>query len=322
MEIAMKLAEIREKIKHYSSRDTRTSGNPNTSDIDRQLSDAGVKRKPDDIPKQDVETRNGNIVSGNVANGSYISSTVETKGQYKIGPAIRPAIVHDSGFSKFPKKDPELNDYWQLFKWRSMLETANALRPDLKDGIEAYRHFLDGEGKAKSFSYERYVSNDDSGRATLRNSILDAQDAVIKLWTAKGKPRNFIFTGPQIPCGAGNQKYNNVNKNFPYPATENWQKAIGAHVIWLSGEVTVTQLKVPNSAPEFSMDMVLHAEDQYNFNPGAKDIATGEPDNENGRFVVVGFAHGYRHTSTLKRNVKWKGFNLGVASSSLKISSR
>ena len=318
----MELAEIREKIKNYSSRYTRTNGNPNPSDIDRQLSNAGLKRKPDDIPKQDVKTRNGKIIPGDVTKGSYVSSTIETKGQYKIGPAIRPAIIHDSGFSKFAKKDPELNDYWQLFKWRSMLETANALRPDLKDGIEAYRHFLNGEGKPKSFSYERYISNDISGRTTLRNSILDAQDAAIKLWKAKGKPRKFIFTGPQIPCGAGNQKYNHVHNNFPYPATENWQKAIGAHVIWLSGEVTVTQHNLPNSTPEFSMDMVLHAEDQYNFNPGAKDIATGEPDNENGRFVVVGFAHGYRHTATLRRNIKWKGYNPGVSSSSLKISSR
>jgi len=82
----------------------------------------------------------------------------------------------------------------------------------------------------------------------------------------------------------------------------------------LSGTVQVK--KYPNNArpPEFSMRMTLHAEDQYNFNPGMKDIASGIPDDENGEFVVCGLAHGYRHESTLTRSFSWKGFNLGVAS--------
>jgi hypothetical protein len=310
----MKLAELRETIKQKSSREVRTSGNPNSSDIDRELSRAGKKRKPDDIPKQDTQGRFGQTISGNVSKGMFVSSTVETKGVYKIGPAVRPHIVHDSGFSKFPKKSPTLADYWALFKWRSMLEGAETMRPDLTDGVAAYRHYLDGEGKARQFSYERYINNDNSGRITLRNAILEAQDAAMKLWSSNKNPSKFTFTGPTIPCGANDPKLMNVRKHFPYPATENWQKAIGAHVIWLSGTVTVKpplDVKLP---PEFSMDLVIHAEDQYNFNPGAVDIATGIPDNENGLFVVVGFATGYYQSSTLRRSFNWKGSSLGVAS--------
>ena len=69
-----------------------------------------------------------------------------------------------------------------------------------------------------------------------------------------------------------------------------------------------------NIVPEFTMMFTLHAEDQYNFNPGMKDIASGIPDDENGNFVVCNLAYGYRHTSTLTRSFSWSGFDLGVAS--------
>jgi hypothetical protein len=100
------------------------------------------------------------------------------------------------------------------------------------------------------------------------------------------------------------------------------QKAIGAHIIWLSGDVTVKTFPGTTLPLEFRMNMVLHAEDQYNFNPGATDIATGIPDNENGRFVVVGFAHGYFQSSTLRRSFSWKGSDLGVASMDSRIRPR
>jgi hypothetical protein len=309
----MKLAELREMIKQKSSREVRTSGNPNSSDIDRELTRAGKNRKPDDIPKQDTQNRVGRIISGNVSKGMFISSTVETRGVYKLGPAVRPHIIHDLVFSKFPKRSPTLADYWSLLKWRSMLEGAETIRPDLTDGLAAYRHYLDGEGEPRQFSYERYVNNDNSGRITLRNAILEAQDAAMKLWSSNKNPSKFNFTGPPIPCG-NDPTLINVPKNFPYPATENWQKAIGAHKIWLSGSVTVKTPPDTKLPPEFSMDLVIHAEDQYNFNPGDADIATGIPDNENGLFVVVGFADGYYQSSTLRRSFNWKGSSLGVAS--------
>lgn len=310
----MELSEVREKIKQKSSREVRNSGNPNDGDIDRELARAGKKRQPEDIPTQDTNIRDGKVKPGNVKNGSFNSSTLETKGLYKLGPAIRPHIVHDSGFSKFPKKEPELSDYMELYKWKSMLEGAETFRPDLTDGVAAYRHYLEGEGKPRSFSYDRYVNNDESGRLTLRNAILDAQHAAIELWLNNKKPAKFKLTGPPIPCGAIDPKLAHVGKNFPYPATENWQKAIGAHIIWLSANVVVRNFTGTTHPPEFKMELVLHAEDQYNFNPGAMDIATGVPDDVNGQFVVVGFAQGYFQSAVLRRNFSWKGLDLGVAS--------
>lgn len=67
------------------------------------------------------------------------------------------------------------------------------------------------------------------------------------------------------------------------------------------------------------MQLTLHAEDQYNFNPGQNDIATGIQDEENGNFVIVGLAHGYRHESTFQRNYSWEGFDLGVQRSGFNV---
>ncbi len=103
------------------------------------------------------------------------------------------------------------------------------------------------------------------------------------------------MTGSQIAVG-------NSDK-FPYPTTENWQKAIGGHQIWMSATVSVK----PGDSPSFSMRMTLHAEDRYNFNPGAEDIATGTPDAANGRFELTGLAHQYMNYATLERDVTWTG---------------
>lgn len=52
-----------------------------------------------------------------------------------------------------------------------MLEGAEALCPDLADTSAAYEHFLDGDGKARPLSYERYS-------AILKNSEKDYAQTV------------------------------------------------------------------------------------------------------------------------------------------------
>ena len=105
----------------------------------------------------------------------------------------------------------------------------------------------------------------------------------------------FSLTGGQISCGS--------TSLFPYPATENWQKAIGGHVIWLSGDVSVTDRK---GETWLALDMVLHAEDRYNFNPDSNDIATGISDNANGVFEITGLAKQFTQTAELQRQIEWK----------------
>lgn len=212
-----------------------------------------------------------------------------------------------------------MSDYIALAKWKAMLEVAEALRSDLTDALAAYRHFLGGEGAPRIFLYERYVQSDESGKITLRNTILDIQDAIIKLWQANPLLTSFSVTGPAIQCGASSQ-YSYNSTHFPYFTTENWQKAIGGHTIWLSAKVNVNKSAHPSTY--FKAEITLHAEDRYNFNPTQKDITTGIPDSQNGRFSRTGLAHQYDQTSTLIRFIKWWGTNIGVSSSSKTIDTR
>jgi hypothetical protein len=47
-------------------------------------------------------------------------------------------------------------------------------------------------------------------------------------------------------------------------------------------------------------------EDFYNFNKGQVDIATGLPDDPNGRFEVLGWAKSFFSRATVLRTVTWK----------------
>ena len=97
-----------------------------------------------------------------------------------------------------------------------------------------------------------------------------------------------------------------INKNnvgqlevaWTYPTTENWQKALGDHKLWSSADVRVDGDRV-------TMTVTVHAADHYDFNRDASDIATGEPDDENGRFAELGWAKGFDTSGQTTRTVTW-----------------
>jgi hypothetical protein len=294
-------------------KEDRIEGHPlGANHIDREAAMSGdVNRSPDDIPCQDKAPKG--TCGGKAADpSSFIPTSILLRKPYRIGPASRPPISHDDGFSKMPKLSPTPADYASMAKWRYILSGgAEVLRPDLVDAIAAYRHFWNGKRRKKHFDYDRYVANDISGRTTLRNAILDFQHAVQELFGDNSSLRRFLVTGPAIPCGSSTgDPY--LRSHFPYPATENWQKAIGAHYIWLSGEVRVDAPTRASGEHSFEAVMEIHAEDRYNFNPGDKDIASNTKDAVNGRFVQLGWANGYDHFGRLQRHLRWKGKSLGV----------
>jgi hypothetical protein len=59
-------------------------------------------------------------------------------------------------------------------------------------------------------------------------------------------------------------------------------------------------------------DGSANAEDRYNFNPGAQDMATGIPDSDNGVFELTGLGKQFDSYASLRRILPWKGFYLGV----------
>ncbi len=88
-----------------------------------------------------------------------------------------------------------------------------------------------------------------------------------------------------------------LGDRYPYPETENWQKAIGGHAVWMEASVRVVSDPAVQRR-QFEIDVVMHAEDMYNFDPEKADIATGTPDEANGRFQEAGLAHEYISTGT------------------------
>lgn len=238
-----------------------------------------------------------------------------TMATYSIGKPLKPRIIHDNGFlDKFARRAPTISDRLNYAKWYAKLEAAEAIQnlpllphTDIPDGLAAYRHFMKGSGKKRWFSYERYVSNDSSGKMTLKNIVSDVSQGAIFLFktTLQGQrlPLNYKITSSALTA-------NENNPFFPYPATENWQKAIGGHNFWVSADVHVEKNSVGQF--QFSLDMTLHVEDMYNFNPDAQDIATGIPDSDNGVFSITGLAQQYLNYSTLRRTIKWDGLGTNV----------
>jgi len=228
-----------------------------------------------------------------------------SSGKFKVGAPQRPSIQHDNGFldaynektgtgdPKFKERAPGFSDYAKLAKWKLMLEGSEALRSDLVDANAAYRHFLEGNGADRWFNYERYVENDSSGATTLSGAISYAQKHTQAV-CAPGKWTQ-ITSGAFTTGQAG-------DFSFPYPATENWQKAIGGHNLWMSGLVYAKQ---NGKKISYTMALTIHVEDRYNFNPGMQDIKTGIPDSDNGIFEVTGLGKQYMNFSTLTRTVSW-----------------
>jgi hypothetical protein len=212
------------------------------------------------------------------------------------------------------RQEATWGDYWERAKWIAKLEAAELLRPDLVDGTSAYRHFLFGKGRKRDIHYQRFINNDTSGARVFQSIVEDARFAAIKKHDAVagadpkvGKTSFKLKTGR---IGVGN------DGRYPYPATENWQKAIGAHSLWMELDVTVTVKEVPGKGPPdmcvpptlertFDVKITTHVEDMYNFNPGMSDIATGTPDSANGRFEITGLGHEYLNYSDLTHTIEF-----------------
>lgn len=267
------------------------------------------------------------------------SSGGNTNTTYRIGNPARPPIRHDNGFLQNPNNpnDPTptatvrpsqadtdyYNDQLSQVKWAQRVDGLNVPFTDkdetarrLNDGIAAYRHFLEGNGADRNFSYDKFINEDPSGQTVLNNATTDLQRGVEDLYnqaitadpSLKDKPLTFNVTGGAITVGASDK--------FPYPETEDWQKSIGGHPIWTSGTVTVTPPATPGGKPQFSMNMTLHAEDRYNFNPGQADIATGVPDATRGKLEQTGLAHQYMQYGTSERHVTWSSGDIANTTNS------
>ena len=229
------------------------------------------------------------------------------------GPARRPAIKHDHGFLDDGKgnldgsKRQSPNDTDRAHKevWVAILGFAMQRKPELKDATAAYKHFLvDNNGAPLTIRYEGFLTEDANGQTVLKSAVDDTRAGILDLFDAKfpkppatTKTDKLQATSEAVSVGRALPDF-----RYPYPASENWQKAIGGHALWISAAATIASDQVARLR-KVEIIMTLHAEDMYNFNPNGVDIATATSDLENGRFEIVGLGTEFLQTATVNRTI-------------------
>ncbi|MEU7996183.1 RHS repeat-associated core domain-containing protein [Micromonospora sp. NPDC049060] len=215
-------------------------------------------------------------------------------GRFCIGAPHRP-VNHgpwDDDFVYDPKAKATPADIasrakWQAYRYGCIASVRAGVGPcaDWGDAPYMYDRYASGTGEPYVFDFAPAYDQDPFLREVIDAEIAAAQRASEQL-AGKSGSHSFQITGQS----------QNIRSN---PATERWQKTLGSFDIWASAEVTVTGDTV-------AMRITIHAEDRWDFNKDAKDIATGISDNENGRFAELGWAKGFNSSGSMVKDVVWK----------------
>jgi hypothetical protein len=229
------------------------------------------------------------------------------------GPPRRPNIKHDHGFlddgkgniDNSKKQSPTDRDRDHKEVWKFLLGNSIQRRPELKDANDAYKHFLvDNNGAQFTVRYDGFLKEDTNGQTVLKSAIDDTRTGVLDVFDKK-------FPNPATVPGRESLQVTSTpvtvgrvvpELRYPYPDSENWQKAIGGHSLWLSATALIDSNPVIK-ARTVAITMTLHAEDMYNFNPNDADIATNVRDSENGRFEIVGLGTEFLQIGTATRTI-------------------
>jgi hypothetical protein len=218
----------------------------------------------------------------------------------------KPKFNYDNGFlgavpeiGYVPKsREAGVGDYLSYTWWGAKLAGSYVFRWGsaswtLYDANKAYYHFRNGEGSKYYFNLSKYFENDASGQITKANAIDIAKESASILLPHAG---SIPMVSQGFSGGSGD------DARFPYPATENWQKAIGAYNFWMNAEVKAEEV---NGFLHYTMTLTFNAEDKYNFNPGQEDIATGTPDSANGNFELTSLGHQFMQYGLYTEVIKW-----------------
>jgi len=201
---------------------------------------------------------------------------------YKTGQPRPPTFHWDEDFA-YNSASANPGDYLSAAEWKAKLAGAELLRPDLSDATAAYAHYWDNNGAPLQVNYAKAYRDDSAVRNNVDGEIARTAAAVDRM--AAGGATSFSVTGP-------------AHASSQYPTTENWQKTLGAYQQWSSADVSVKGNQV-------TMTIKVHAEDHYNFNRGQSDIASGAPDNANGRFTELGWAKPFDTHGEITRTITW-----------------
>ncbi|NLX54423.1 MAG: hypothetical protein GXY58_04860 [Planctomycetaceae bacterium] len=203
---------------------------------------------------------------------------------YKIGTGPKPDIKWDNGFAYDPNAEWTWGDLYAWNKYGVLLRGAQ-VRGHLPNGTRAYQHYRDKTGTDLWVNYDNAIADDGGIDNGFKAELAGAQADIEREHDGKMQQFSVYSTSARL-----------VNSS-----TEDWQKALGGHNIWGTGTVTYDPAKCT-----YALKIAVDMEDFYNFNKGQADIATGLPDNENGRFEVFGWAKSFYSRGQVTRTITWK----------------
>lgn len=206
---------------------------------------------------------------------------------YVVGPRTVPPFMYDNDFPYDPDASASLGDHWDWQVWQAKLHGAQLSRADLDDALALYAHYTDATGTPMGIDYEEAYREDPEIRSAVDAEIGNTSRAVDQLARENGLAA-FSVTGDAAS--------NSVLAG--YPPTENWQKTLGGHNVWSNADVRI-------DGDQVTMDVTVNADDRYNFNAGEQDIATGTPDEANGRFAELGWAKEFDVHGEVHRTITW-----------------
>jgi hypothetical protein len=226
--------------------------------------------------------------------------------EFSRGTPRRPAMRFDNGFRDdpsdpsgtrlLPLREPTWRERASRASWGTQSLGGYVFKSDLKEALDAYRHFLNGNGANYTFDLPKYLSSDQSGREMLNNCKIIVKREAVRLLD---RPTTMSMTSILFSMGSRDMR-------FPYPATENWQKAIGACPFWMWALISRTDRKVgKENKSYYTAQVTINVEDRYNFNPNNKDIKTGIPDSDNGVFEITGLATQFQQYGTHSFTITW-----------------
>ena len=166
---------------------------------------------------------------------------------------------------------------------------------DLSEALELYAHYRSAEGTTKYINLEKAYGEDQSIKMFIDGEIANLKKAAENIYfqkmdcTQQDKVK-FQVTGSLV----------GMTENGFYPELENWQKALGDFLLWLSADITYDP-----KTQKATASITIHSLDMYNFNKGAKDVFTGLPDNANGRFVELGWAKSFLTKGSFTMEAGW-----------------
>lgn len=235
-------------------------------------------RGPNDADKQQINSLTGGDGSAPGAPGGP---------HYVVGPRTVPPFHYDDDFPFDPDASAGFGDYKAWLEWQAKLSGGRIARPDLDDALALYAHYRDATGTPMTVDYEEGYREDPQIRAAIDAEIANASRAVDVL-ARQNRLSEFSVTGDAASS----------SELAGYPTTENWQKTLGAHNVWSNANVRI-------NGDQVTMDITVNADDRYNFNRGDSDIATGTPDEANGRFAELGWAKQFDVHGEVHRTITW-----------------